>query len=70
MKRTSLLFVPILAFGLYMVSAQNNEVVVIDNEFVDPGFALPSEVLCNPLLLNGKPLNYHTFDLNTTGELT
>ena len=70
MKLVLIFFLTLSSVGLYLNFAQPKEVTAIDNEFNRSGFVLPSEVYCNPLLLNGKPLDYEQFNLNSTGELT
>ncbi len=43
--------------------------VMQDNEYASTGYE-EGIFLCNPLLLNGKPLDYGEFNLQSKGELT
>ena len=43
--------------------------VMQDNEYASTGYEAGT-FLCNPLMLNVKPLDYGEFDLHTQGELT
>jgi hypothetical protein len=43
--------------------------VVQDNEYTHTGFET-GNFLCNPLLLNGEPVDYSKFNQSSTGELT
>lgn len=43
--------------------------VMQDNEYVTTGYEV-GIFLCNPLMLDGKPLDYGEFSLTSTGELT
>jgi len=39
------------------------------NEFARSAMGQHENVYCNPILICGEPLNYNTFNLQTTGEL-
>ena len=41
-----------------------------DNEFERNVVGQTEDIHCNPILLNGQPLDYETFNLESTGELT
>ena len=41
-----------------------------DNEFERSVVGQTEDVHCNPLLLDGQPLDYEAFNLESTGELT
>jgi hypothetical protein len=43
--------------------------VVQDNEYTSTGYE-QGNFYCNPLMLNGKPLDYHAFNVESKGELT
>jgi len=43
--------------------------VMQDNEYTSTGYEL-GNFYCNPLLLNGKPLDYGAFNVESKGELT
>jgi hypothetical protein len=43
--------------------------VVQDNEYTTTGYE-QGNFYCNPLVLNGKPLNYNVFNIELKGELT
>ncbi len=43
--------------------------VMQDNEYASTGYE-KGIFLCNPLMLNGKPLDYGEFNLHSNGELT
>ena len=41
-----------------------------DNEFERSELGQGENIYCNPILLDGKPLNYNNFSLETKGELS
>ena len=51
------------------VKQERAKEVLQDNEYVSTGYE-EGIFLCNPLMLNGKPLDYGEFNLQSQGELT
>jgi hypothetical protein len=53
-----------------LTSNEKAKVVMHDNEFIRNEIGLAENIYCNPLLLDGKGLDYGVFTLRTRGELT
>jgi hypothetical protein len=51
------------------VKQERAKEVMQDNEYASTGYE-EGIFLCNPLMLNGKPLDYGEFNLQSQGELT
>ncbi len=58
----------VIRWDVQILRQKHASEVMQDNEFERN--VLTSNIHANPLLLNGKMLNYGTFDSNTTGVLT
>lgn len=52
-----------------ILKADRAKEVIQDNEYTSTGYER-GIFLCNPLLLNGKPLDYGEFSLKSKGDLT
>ena len=48
---------------------ENAKEIMHDNEFVRTEIGQTENIYCNPLLLDGRPLDYGSFTLRTRGEL-
>jgi len=59
--------------GLNLLTQTQNSArasaVIQNNEYTSTGHE-KGNFYCNPLMLNGKPMDYNAFDMDTKGELT
>jgi len=55
-----------------VANGQNLEIsaIALDNEFDRNQLGQLEPIYCNPILLDGKPLDYETFNLKSTGQLS